>query len=195
MVFFPWLSVHAVTFLGSACVKASLSRWWLLFHLSISDWMTVGSWNESGGNLYVCRFACSKWWQNYFFILRAILTLNPGRPTQLHPLNIHNNHVQTQIRPTKNRVPSSRCIVRHKPVKSVFGLVWAWGIRVGLGSGLQSFMFTHWLMGRLMWSHVDSLVFHHSADERPKIAERFRTQDTELCATSMCCAILLSLTI
>lgn len=34
-------------------------------------------------------------------------------------------HVHTQIWSTKSCVPSSLAIVRHKPVKSVFGLVWA----------------------------------------------------------------------
>lgn len=156
-------SVHAVTFLSSARVKASLSRWWLLFHLSVSVWMTVGSCNGNGRNLYMCT---KRWGQITFSFSRSILTLNFG---QLHPLDVHNAATSRHKSGfTKSRVPSSPGIVRHEPVKSVFGLVWAWGIMVGLVCSLQSFMFAHWRMGKFMAGRGLSGVSSFNRWEAPK---------------------------
>lgn len=97
-------SAYVMAFLGSARVKASLSRWWLLFHLLMSVWesMTVGSWKENGGNL--CAWgACTRWRANDFFILSTILTLNPLLHSYTHSTSI------THPCPGPNRVHKELC--------------------------------------------------------------------------------------
>lgn len=132
---------------GDDCSFTSASVW---------ETLNVGSCGMNG-EISVCVGACAKWWANDFFILCTVLTLKPrsyaATPTGVRsaPMPRHTNRL-SQIRFTKSRVLCSLGIVRHKPVKSVFGLVWAWGIRLGLGRGPQSFMLSHWLIGKVMES-------------------------------------------
>lgn len=164
-------SVQLMTFLGLACVKAALSRWWLLFHLSVCVWesMTVTAGNGGKSMLWM-HTQDDK--QITFFILSFILTLNLGLHSYTHSTST--THPCPDINWIhKSRVPSSLGIVRHNPVKSAFGLVWACWIIVGLGCALQSFMFAHW-WGNSWWAVDSELLVRVSSFDRWEASELFK---------------------
>lgn len=94
-------------------------------------------------------------WMNDFFILFVSLTLNPGLHRHTHSTSTTHpcpdvNWIHKEP-PPPPPLPSSLGIVRHKPVKSVFGFVWACWIRVGLGLWSTK-LYVRTLMEQLMVS-------------------------------------------
>lgn len=184
-------SVHAVTFLSSACVKASLWRWRLLFHLPVSVRATVGSWNGSRGNLYMCVGVCTKRWVNDFFILCTILTLDFGLHSYTHSTSI------TSPCPVTHRVYKESCPLQsgHCEAQACEICLWSClGMRDYGGFRLQSpKLIVHTLTdGEIhgeQWTQSYWWEFHHLTDGRTKIDERFKIQDSFLCAPSKGCVV------
>lgn len=112
-----WFSLCESLFVG---VMMALSPLRLCVRLTLLEW-------ERGE---ICAADANTKWLFHSF---RQFDLEP-RATRSHPLDNHSTPTsRRKLDAQRATSPPSLGIVRHKPVKSVFGFVWACWIRVGLG--------------------------------------------------------------